>query len=131
MIDKTYEELVKEYENKYLKKKFNWDIFFSISFVVILIFEAGYMTNTAVRYWGKWIQIQGFYVAEELNLTRQRVIEIAYQKEPLGEWICTNIAGRTPNEILATLKHEVGHEIFAEYCEKENNFDKCLGIADE
>lgn len=44
-----------------------------------------------------------------------------------GKYICINIDNTTNLEELdLTCKHEVGHEIFARYCEKD--FDKCKEI---
>ena len=46
-----------------------------------------------------------------------------------GRYICVNIdETKTLKELNRICSHEVGHEIFARYCEK--NFTKCLEVAD-
>lgn len=45
-----------------------------------------------------------------------------------GRYICVNIdATTTLTELERVCKHEIGHEIYARYCESEENWEKCLG----
>ena len=46
-----------------------------------------------------------------------------------GEWICVNIEGMKPRRAFTVVNHEIGHSIFANYC--EDNIEKCLSITDE
>lgn len=47
--------------------------------------------------------------------------------DPYGDWVCINVRNKDYAESVATCKHEVGHEIFAEYC--EDNIEKCMELA--
>ncbi len=53
----------------------------------------------------------------------------AYQKDSHGDWVCVNVHNMRFDRALEVCKHEVGHEIFAEVCEKD--FDKCLGVLND
>jgi len=45
------------------------------------------------------------------------------------EFICINIRDMTMEEALRTCKHEVGHELFAEVCERD--WGACQRVIDE
>jgi len=51
---------------------------------------------------------------------------ITQTRDSRGEWVCVNIQGMTYNRAVEVCQHEVGHEMFAEICEK--NMSKCLGV---
>jgi hypothetical protein len=42
----------------------------------------------------------------------------------LDDWVCVNIGDMSYERALEVCSHEVGHEIFAEECEK--NITKCM-----
>ena len=44
----------------------------------------------------------------------------------VGDWVCINIEDMAYDRAVEVCKHEVGHEIFAEICEKD--FDKCKEV---
>lgn len=46
-----------------------------------------------------------------------------------GDWVCVNVKGMKFDRAVEVCQHEVGHEIFAEVCEKD--MDKCLGVLNE
>ena len=45
-----------------------------------------------------------------------------------GDWVCVNVEGMKYERALEVCKHEVGHEIFAEECEKD--IDKCFAVVE-
>lgn len=52
-------------------------------------------------------------------------------KEPqfeYGDWVCVNVQGITYQRAVEVCQHEVGHEIFAEICEK--NITKCFEVVE-
>jgi len=58
-----------------------------------------------------------------------QVDEITYEKDSGGDWVCVNIRDMSYKEALETCSHEVGHEIFAEFC--EDNITKCFDVVNE
>lgn len=46
-----------------------------------------------------------------------------------GNWVCVNVKDMTFERAVQVCQHEVGHEIFAEMCEK--NITKCFDEVDE
>lgn len=47
-----------------------------------------------------------------------------------GQYICINIEQtKTLEDLQKIINHEIGHEIFARYC--EDDFDKCLEVTNE
>jgi len=53
-------------------------------------------------------------------------------REPRGDWVCVNVRGMTPKRALEVCRHEVGHEIFAEYCEQsQEGFDRCMEVIED
>ena len=46
-----------------------------------------------------------------------------------GDWVCVNVENMTYERALEVCKHEVGHEIFAEECEKD--IDICFNIMEK
>jgi len=45
-----------------------------------------------------------------------------------GHWIAINVRGLTYENAIEMCKHEVAHEIFALYCAKDDNIDKCMNL---
>lgn len=45
-----------------------------------------------------------------------------------GDWVCVNIQNMNYERAVEVCNHEVGHEIFAEECEK--NMSKCFEVAE-
>lgn len=49
-----------------------------------------------------------------------------WKQTKTGHWVCVNIEEVSYERAVEVCKHEVGHEIFAEECEK--NMTKCLEV---
>lgn len=52
------------------------------------------------------------------------VVNKTKEYDRLGDWVCVNVRDMDYKRALEVCSHEVGHEIFAEECEKDIN--KCL-----
>lgn len=61
----------------------------------------------------------------EGNYTHPEALGVA-NKYGRGDWVCVRTDGMSYKRALEVCAHEVGHEIFAEYC--EGNIDKCINI---
>lgn len=61
------------------------------------------------------------------NASYEYVENYTKSNDKLGDWICVNVNGMSFERAYEVCAHETGHEIFAEYCEK--NIDKCLDMA--
>lgn len=71
----------------------------------------------------------GLYM--EGNYTHPEALAMAKTYDENGHWVCTNILGQNYAEAIETIKHEVGHEIFAQYCAEDNNIDKCINLTEQ
>ena len=67
--------------------------------------------------------IEGLWI-RGYNYTQFEAQNKAYDISKGGEWICVNIKGMNLKRMMEVCQHEVGHEIFAEKCEK--NISRCL-----
>ena len=45
-----------------------------------------------------------------------------------GDWVCVNVQDMSFKRAVEVCKHEVGHEIFAEICERD--IDKCMKVVE-
>ena len=63
------------------------------------------------------------------NYTHPQALDKAREYDKGGDWVCVNIRDMKIEKALETCNHEVGHEIFAEICEK--NMTRCLGVLNE
>lgn len=70
--------------------------------------------------------VLGLYMPYEQNWSE--AMNNAFEHDANGDWICINLKGQNYNDTIETIKHEVGHEIFARYCSKDNNIDKCMNL---
>ena len=80
-------------------------------------------------------------IIEEINYTRQmdglnlrnynygEVKNKTIEEDRGGDWVCVNIRDMSFERAFEVCRHEVAHEIFAEYC--EDNLNTCLSITDE
>lgn len=48
-----------------------------------------------------------------------------------GRWVCVNIKNMDFDRAFQVCRHEVGHEIWANFCEQDQNFDKCVNVTNE
>jgi len=56
-------------------------------------------------------------------------MDTAHNYSSSGNWICINLKyANDYNQTINTIRHEIGHELFAQYCAKEENFDKCINL---
>lgn len=62
----------------------------------------------------------------EGNYTHPEAIKFADSYD-YGDWVCVNVKGMNYPRAVEVCQHEVGHEIFAEVCEK--NITKCFEVA--
>jgi hypothetical protein len=60
------------------------------------------------------------------NNSHPDAITHAQKYDKYGDWVCINVKGMDYKLAVETCNHEVGHEIFAEYCGK--NIDKCINL---
>ena len=67
--------------------------------------------------------LDGMWVS---NIDKDGVMALVQERDKMGDWVCVNINGMKYDRAVEVCKHEVGHEIFAEICEKD--MDKCLGV---
>jgi len=95
----------------------------TIIFVVSIIFGIGWFANEIYRYDKETRKVDGLWIK---NVNESRANDIANDRDDKGEWICVNIRGMEYSRAVEVCQHEVGHEIFAEVCEK--NMTKCESI---
>ena len=60
------------------------------------------------------------------NYNLDMVKNYTHKKDLRGDWVLINIRNMNYERAVEVCKHEVGHEIFAEVCEK--NITKCLDV---
>jgi hypothetical protein len=96
--------------------------------IAILLISLGFISSHLYNsYNGKVVNnnISRFYDGLRLEASnRTEADKIAYGFEGTGDWVCVNIKDMEFKRALEVCQHEVGHEIFAEECEKD--FDGCL-----
>lgn len=82
--------------------------------------------------------ILGFILGIPLGMTIQSYLEEMYPKVTYngfwhytekGEWIVINIDDGNYTRAMETASHEIGHAIFANYC--ETNIDKCMNLTNK
>lgn len=86
-------------------------IVFGVVIIMVSSFYLGALSvkqDSCKQYDGCWANVQ----AERSN--------------EWNRWVCVNIKNMTPQKALEVCQHEVGHEIFAESCEK--NMTKCFEV---
>ncbi len=101
--------------------------FLSFCFIAIIFIIVGWLSNEAYSEWSNERILDG------LNLNNAQshpeALSKAGEYDPDGDWVCVNIKGMKYKRALEVCSHEVGHEIFAEVCEKD--FDKCLEVLEK
>ena len=63
------------------------------------------------------------------NWNRSNVDEFLNEKDSRGDWVCVNVEGMKYKRAVEVCQHEVGHEIFAEICEKD--VETCFELVEE
>lgn len=59
----------------------------------------------------------GFYLA---NRDKIQVNEYTNDKDSRGDWVCVNVRGMSFDRCTEVVRHECGHEMWAEICEKDS-----------
>jgi len=98
------------------------DIMFII-ISIVLIFSLGFFSNDLYRDLKNERTLDGLWLH---NYNESEANEQAQEMDNFGEWVCVNINGMEYDRAVEVVKHEVGHEIFAEICEKD--VDKCFAV---
>jgi len=92
-----------------------------LSVLVISLIGIGWAGNEVYR------NVSNKKILDGLNIrgsTLPEVQDISRKLDSNGDWVCINILGMDYKLAVEIVNHEVGHEIFANECEK--NMDKCL-----
>jgi hypothetical protein len=110
-------------EKKMDNKKTNTIIIFFILGIFLgglLVFSFSFDSEKEpyeIKYEGCWADVK-----ETIKNNQNEVVGVRSN----GDWVCVNIDNMKYERAVEVCKHEVGHEIFAEICEK--NMSKCLEI---
>jgi hypothetical protein len=91
-----------------------------------LFFTMGFVTSELYDVFSYNKQVEGVHLENYANWSS--AYEKARSYDYGGDWVCVNVRGMSFERALEVCKHEVAHEIFAEYCERGNNIDKCMEI---
>lgn len=96
--------------DKESKRKFMFAAYFLVLGMLFgfLIFY-GLQHHQRSKYLGWWLG----------NYNQTQAKEFVKNSDPFGDWICINIKNLDYRDAVETCSHEVGHEIFAEECEKD------------
>lgn len=121
------------------RKRIDWFEIGGIIIFLIMIFALGYFTHTIMydyqitkigkEYNAKldWCYnisnrpVDGLWLK---NYDKEAKDNITQERDPIGEWVCVNIRGMTYRRAVEVCNHEVGHEMFAEICEKD--IERCF-----
>ena len=96
-----------------------------ISIFIVLMIGIGWFGNDFYREIYNLRNVDGLWIPKD-NLTESQAETMAKSYDSVGDWICVNIKGMSIDVLQETINHEVGHEIFARYCEK--NIEKCKEV---
>ncbi len=91
--------------------------------VFLSFFALGWFANELYNYKENPRKIDGLWLQ---NVNETRVEDISMDRDGKGDWVCVNVRGMEYSRAVEVCNHEVGHEIFAEICEK--NITKCLEV---
>ena len=112
-----------------------------MAFLILMVFMLGYFVHLLIfdysmtKYEKKYDQqldwclnisnrpIDGLWLK---NYNESMKDNITISRDPVGEWVCVNIRGMTYKRAIEVCNHEVGHEMFAEECEK--NPERCFEV---
>ena len=93
--------------------------------VLIFFFLLGWIVNEVYDYNNYQKQLEGIYMKNaNYSYVKNRITSL----DPFGDWVCVNVRGMDFERGYEVCKHEVGHEIFAEFCEEDDNINKCINI---
>jgi hypothetical protein len=92
----------------------------------ICIFSIGFLSGMLFKSLNNLNGYDGLFL-KDYNHTS--AMKTAKTYDAFGNWVCINVDGMDYKRAVEVCSHEVGHEIFAEKCEK--NPDLCFKIAEE
>jgi hypothetical protein len=104
----------------------------SIAFMLGLVFcgiVMGWALNEIYELWHYEKELNGLYLGYSKNWST--AINHAQDLDKGGDWVCVNVRDMDYETALKTCSHEVGHEIFAEFCDEGDNIDKCIQLVNE
>jgi hypothetical protein len=96
---------------------------FGIIFLFVFVFSLGWLLNLVYQEYTNHRAFDGLNIRDSNEVS---ALETVSDYDELGDWVCVNIKGMDYSRAIETCNHEVGHEIFAEYC--ENHIDKCINV---
>ena len=106
---------------------------FMLIIVILSSFTLGVAGTILYQEYQQDKQIQqvydGLYFKEQNMYNWEEARGRAKELDKHGIWVCVNVRHLDYERALNTCKHEVGHEIFARFCEKEDNINKCMELA--
>jgi len=95
----------------------------------VMIISASFLSGYAYK--GMALDLQQERQLDGLNIrganyeyVKNRTIE----RDKYGDWVCVNVKDMPYSRAVEVCNHEVAHEIFAEFCEKDDNMNKCMEI---
>jgi len=91
----------------------------------ILIFSLGFFSFPLYQDYKNERTLNGLWLH---NYNESDAKIKAQERDSLGDWVCVNIKGMEYDRAVEVCQHEVGHEIFAEICEKD--MDKCFAVVE-
>jgi len=110
------------------------NIFLNIFLYLSLLLLLGFGVVLLVQFTGiNFIQndnnktFDGLWIPQ--NLTQIQVIDYVHDEVEAGPWVCINIKGMSFNRCVEVAKHECGHNLFAQVCEK--NMSKCEEVMND
>lgn len=92
---------------------------------IVGILITGWLSNDIYNDWNYQREYDGLRIG---NVNRTTAFELANSRDGYGDWVCVNIKGMEYKRAVEVCQHEVGHEIFAEICEKD--IDKCMEVVE-
>ena len=92
---------------------------FLLAILFLCLISLGWALNEIYSSWMYVRQFDGLYFQE--NLSWQGARDKSKTYDPYGDWVCVNIRGMDYNTAVNVCKHEAGHEIWAEICEKDTD----------
>lgn len=97
-------------------------------FIAIGLLGIGFISNELYHdsQLKKGVYAQGLYLTYQPNWSS--AMTTAREYDASGDWICMNLNGLTFEESKRVVEHELAHEIFARYCSKNGNIDKCINL---
>lgn len=104
----------------------------SIILFIIIGFIIGFFTNSVIN--EENVKCEENYIKNLdglllRNYKEEDIKNYTNKVDKHGDWVCVNIRDMEIERALEVCRHEVGHEIFAEYCEQSNeSFNKCMKI---